>query len=350
MSKAPDSGDSEVRSVDLRRFIRSTSAVEVLCMLLVALVLIWSKAPAEQVKPVIGLMAAFAVMIVLFRARRFFPRQTLVKLAIESWTLMVFITCVLWFTGKNASPLLNLYLLPIILSSLTLGRTLTLLQVGTIFLCHMALAAASPDIDVLSLRYAAEAVGALAPFFLVAYLTTTLSADVSEAREHLENLALSDDLTGVLNLRAFNETLRDQHAKIDAAQGLYAILSVDIDKLKGINEGYGHEAGNSAIKLVSQCILRCIRTSDFAARLSAGEFAVLLPGATPEVADVVLKRIRNTVYNTTLDLRSRMIRCTVSIGVSTYPKDGREARELLNLADRRMRRDKELRRPPSENA
>ena len=204
----------------------------------------------------------------------FFPRQTLVKLAIESWTMMAFITGVLWFTGKNASPLLNLYLLPIILSSLTLGRTLTLLQVGAICLCHMALAAASPHIDVLSLRYAAEAVGTLAPFFLVAYLTTTLSADVSEAREHLETLALSDDLTGVLNLRAFNEILREQHAKMDATQGLYAVLSVDIDKLKGINEGYGHEAGNSAIKLVSQCILRCIRTSDSAARLSAGEFAV----------------------------------------------------------------------------
>ena len=51
MNDASDIGDSEVRSLDLRRFIRSTSAVEVLCMLLVALVLIWSKAPAEQIKP-----------------------------------------------------------------------------------------------------------------------------------------------------------------------------------------------------------------------------------------------------------------------------------------------------------
>ncbi len=348
MTQTSDNGEGELRSLDLRRFIRSTSAVEVLCMLLVALVLIWSKSPSEQVKPVVGLMAAFAVMIVLFRARRFFPRQTRVKLAIESWTMMLFITGVLWFTGKNASPLLNLYLLPIILSALTLGRALTLLQVGTICFCHMVLAASSPDIDVLSLRYAAQAVGALAPFFLVAYLTTTLSADVSEAREHLESLALSDDLTGILNLRAFNEALRDQHAKTEAAQGLYAILSVDIDKLKNINESYGHEAGNSAIKLVSECIQRCIRSSDSAARLSAGEFAVLLPTATPEVAEVVLKRIRNTVYNTTLDLRSRMIRCSVSIGAAGYPKDGRDARELLNLADRRMRRDKELRRPPPE--
>ena len=67
------------------------------------------------------------------------------------------------------------------------------------------------------------------------------------------------------------------------------------------------------------------------------------------MADVVLKRIRNTVYNTTLDLRSRMIRCTVSIGIATYPKDGREARDLMSLADRRMRRDKELRRPPPDS-
>lgn len=318
-------------------------------MLLVALVLIWSKAPAEQAWPVVGLMTAFGVTIVAFRARRFFPRQTLLKLAIESWTMMLFVTGVLWFTGKNASPLLNLYLLPIILSALTLGRALTMVQVGAICLCHVLLASAAPDIDVMSLGYAAQAVGALAPFFLVAYLTTTLSADVSEAREHLENMALTDDLTGALNMRAFNGVLQEQHAKLEAANGIYAILSVDIDKLKAVNESYGHEAGNSAIKLVSQCIERCIRSSDSVARLSAGEFAVLLPTATPEVADVVLKRIRNTVYNTTLDLRSRMIRCSVSLGAANYPKDGRDARELLNLADRRMRRDKELRRPPPDS-
>ena len=65
-------------------------------------------------------------------------------LSIESWSMVVFITAVLWFTGESASPLLNLYLLPIILSALTLGRSVTLAQVAVIALCHVLLAAATP--------------------------------------------------------------------------------------------------------------------------------------------------------------------------------------------------------------
>ena len=63
-----------------------------------------------------------------------------------------------------------------------------------------------------------------------------------------------------------------------------------------------------------------------------------------------MKRIRHNVYKTTLDVRSRMIRCNVSIGVVNYPKDGRDTRELLSTADRLMYRDKELRRTPGAAA
>src|ERR1700722_723835 len=120
----------------------------------------------RQVWPVLGLLAAFLAAIVAFRARRFFPGRTRTRLLIESWFMLIFITGVLWFTGKSGSPLLNLYLLPIILSALTLGRLVTLLQVAVIAICHMLLAAATPGLDVASLFYASHAVGQLAPFLL----------------------------------------------------------------------------------------------------------------------------------------------------------------------------------------
>jgi diguanylate cyclase (GGDEF)-like protein len=264
--------------------------------------------------------------------------------------MVAFITGVLWFTGKSSSPLFNLYLLPVILSALTLGRLTTLLQVAVIALCHVILAGATPGLDVLSLVYASRAVGQLAPILLVAYLTTTLSADIAEARERIENLAQTDTLTGLYNLRMFNEVWQRAHAAAERDRGTYALLLVDIDQLKDINDTFGHEAGNSAITLVAQCLQRSIRGTDSAGRFGGDEFAILLPGASPEVAESVIKRIRHNVYKTTLDLRSRMIRCSVSIGVVSYPKDGRDMRELMSAADHRMYRDKELRRTPGAQA
>jgi diguanylate cyclase (GGDEF)-like protein len=324
--------------------VRSTKSIEILCLALAALVLVWSGTLVADPWAALPLVA-FALAIFTFRARRFFPGRTRTRLSIESWSMVAFVTAVLWFTDKSSSPLFNLYLLPIILSALTLGRLVTLLQVAVIALCHLLLASASPETNVLSLAYASQVVGQIAPFLLVAFLTTTLSADITEARERIENLAQNDALTGLYNPRTFNEIWQQEH-KGSEGGGTYSLLMIDIDRLKDINETFGHEAGNSAITLVAQCLQRSIRGSDTAGRFGGDEFAVLLPGATPEIAESVVKRVRHNVYKTTLDLRSRMIRCSVSIGVVSYPRDGRDLRELLSAVEHKMYRDKELRRAP----
>jgi diguanylate cyclase (GGDEF)-like protein len=330
--------------------MRSTRSIEILCLALAAMVLLWSRALALQMWPVMALLGSFLLAILIFRAKPFFPGHTRTRLLIESWSMVMFISGVLWFSGKVSSPLLNLYLLPVILSALTLGRLVTLSQMGVIALCHFLLALATPGVEVLSLFYASQAVGQLAPILLVAYLTNTLSADITEARERIENLAQNDPLTGLYNQRMFNEVWQGEHAKCERDRTTYALLMVDMDKLADINDSFGHEAGNSALILVAQCLQRSIRTTDHAARFGGDEFAVLLPGASPEVAEAVVKRVRHNVYKTTLDVRSRMIRCSVSVGVVIYPKDGRDMRELLSFADRQMYRDKELRRNPGTAA
>ena len=326
--------------------MRSTRSIEILCLVLAAMVLLWSHALAQATWPVLGLLGAFTAAIAAFRMRLFLAGQTRTRLLIESWSMVLFITGALWFSGKVQSPLLNLYLLPVILSALTLGRLVTLLQVGIVFVAHLLLALAAPGIEVLSLEYASLAVGQLAPIFLVAYLTTTLSADISEARQRIEDLAQNDTLTGLFNQRMFDQVWQREHAAAARDAGRYALLMIDLDKLGEINDAYGHEAGNSALVLVAQCLQRSIRNTDHAARFGGDEFALLLPGASPEVAEAVAKRVRHNVYKSTLDVKSRMIRCNVSIGTVNFPRDGRDRKDLLSTADRNMYRDKELRRTP----
>ncbi|MFI4890217.1 MAG: GGDEF domain-containing protein [Steroidobacterales bacterium] len=330
--------------------MRSTRSIEILCLALATLVLVWSRAFVHHPWATLALPIAFLAAIVAFRSQRLFRSRTRLRLSVESWSMMVFVTGVLLLTGRSASPMLNLYLLPVILSALTLGRLTTLLQVAVIGVIHLVLALVTPGVQVLSLAYAGTAVGELAPMLLVAYLTATLAADVTEAREHIETLAQTDPLTGLLNLRTFNGAWQRVHAASEPSQAPYAVLMVDIDHLKSVNESFGHAAGDSVLTLVARSLQRSIRNTDHAARYAGDEFTILLPGATPQVAEEVIARVRNNVYKTTLDLGSRMIRSSVAVGVANYPKDGREVRELLGAAESNMYRDKALRRPPAAGA
>lgn len=341
--------DTELRQQELRRFIRSVGVIEALLLVVVAAYLTLSPEDVSDIGAVWAAMLAFGVLSAMFRVRQIFPPQTRLKLTMEAWSMTAFVTVVLWYTGGASSPLLGMYLLPITVSALALGRFTTLLQVAVVCLLYGLLAVATPDVDSTSSSYFGSALARLIPFLLVAYLTSTLAADVFAARRRIENLAQTDSLTGLLNLRTFNDLHRHAHSAAESDVQPYAVLMVDMDNLKTINDEYGHEAGNGAIVLVANCIRRTVRTSDVAARFGGDEFVIFLPGVEAHVAAGIAQRLRNLVFNTTLDVGSRIIRCSISIGVASYPKDGGDARELLTLADRRMYRDKELRRRPVAN-
>src|SRR5581483_8855196 len=100
------------------------------------------------------------------------------KLALETWVMIVFTTWVTWYSGRIGSPLLNLYLLPVIASSLILGKFMTAIEVAVIAVCYLALADASAGKHLLTVAYWSNMLALLAPVVLVAYITTMLSADI----------------------------------------------------------------------------------------------------------------------------------------------------------------------------
>jgi diguanylate cyclase (GGDEF)-like protein len=122
---------------------------------------------------------------------------------------------------------------------------------------------------------------------------------------------------------------------------------VDINALKAINDVFGHEAGNKALRLVADALVRLTRTSDIVARHGGDEFAVLLANADKDIAREVAQRIRNVVFATTLEVESRIVRVRASVGFGCMPDDGTALKDVMAAAGREMYKDKQGRDKPA---
>jgi diguanylate cyclase (GGDEF)-like protein len=329
---------------DHASIVRSLTHVDWLVLLIVA-----SYSLAPQVTPtsprwLYAAMAAYTLFLLAFRLRSFPVKNARARIALGAAVMVAFITVVAMQTGGSTGPMANLYLLPIVLVAMTLGRRGALVIVAAV-----ALAWLSVVIDEGPLPPAGELFarlfGELGPYALVAYLTQALAGSITTARRRIEEMAERDGLTGMLNLRTFKATLHREHQlRVRGAPGGYAILLVDVDRLKELNDEHGHQAGNRAITTVAGAVQRAIRTSDMAARYGGDEFVVFLPGATTEVGEIVAQRIRNNVYKSLFSVGERLQRMTVSVGTASYPRDGAQQDDIVAAAGQRARRDRELRK------
>jgi diguanylate cyclase (GGDEF)-like protein len=320
-----DQIDEEIEQDEIKGFARSVAEVEWLLLILVLLYLVAPGTTVGNKELVLGAIIAFAAIIMVFRYLNFFRPQTRFKIAVEAMIMVGFITVVLLPTGGTASPLLNLYLLPIVVAALTLGKWVTLLMMALISTCYVFVGA---DIThIMSLAGLSSILSQLAPFLLVAFITTMLANDIHIARNRIHALSETDELTGLHNMRAFSRFHKREHEKAKRYDRGYGIMLLDMDNLKQMNDSFGHEAGNRAIVLVANVIARLIRNTDIAARYGGDEFIILLSETDPERIAEIAQRIRNSVQNTTLDFDGRMLRTSVSVGIASFPDDGRDIRD-----------------------
>ncbi|MEP6883923.1 MAG: EAL domain-containing protein [Gammaproteobacteria bacterium] len=159
--------------------------------------------------------------------------------------------------------------------------------------------------------------------------------------ERVEYLAYHDGLSSLPNRSLFSKLLMRAIKSAHRHQRHLAVLFLDLDRFKQINDTLGHEAGDILLQEVARRLLNCVRDSDTVARLGGDEFVVLLPELeTGQHSEIVAQKILTALAQPCV-LRGQEFRVTASIGICTYPEDGEDEQTLTKHADIAMYQAKE---------
>ncbi len=161
------------------------------------------------------------------------------------------------------------------------------------------------------------------------------------AERKVQLLAYRDSLTGLPNRLLFADRLEQAVMRSERSRTSMALMLVDIDDFKLVNDSFGHDAGDKLIKAVGDLISKSLRRADTIARLGGDEFAVIIEGIDgPEDAISIADNL-TTILEHNVRLDDQETYTSASIGIAVYPGDGKDARTLLKNADTAMFRAKE---------
>ena len=174
---------------------------------------------------------------------------------------------------------------------------------------------------------------------LLVFVSTQLAANIGRKQLHaqLHFMAMHDELTRLPNRRLFRDRLDTAFARAQRQQARLALLFIDLNRFKQVNDRHGHDCGDRLLQETARRIKACLRESDTLARIGGDEFVVLLENVLlPEDAALVAAKIHHAL-STPITLDSGLaLAISVSIGPAVYPDDGATTRALLAHADQAM--------------
>ncbi|GAA5216892.1 EAL domain-containing protein [Corallincola platygyrae] len=174
----------------------------------------------------------------------------------------------------------------------------------------------------------------------LAMTTRMIELESDAIRQRLHSLAYFDGLTQLENRQLFNEQLKDSLARINRDGMGVALLFIDLNDFKTVNDKHGHAAGDALLKQVAYRLKNMLRKTDHAARIGGDEFVVLLHNVNEQVyaAAIAEKLLNGLVKPYTMD--DQCVEIGASIGIAMAPEDGVQVDELMHLADKAMYRAK----------
>jgi diguanylate cyclase (GGDEF)-like protein len=176
----------------------------------------------------------------------------------------------------------------------------------------------------------------LTALVLLAYVATVIAREQRRARDAAIRLSAIDPLTGLFNRSFFFAAIEREIARCARSGRGFCLLMMDLDELKAVNDKLGHFYGDRVLRGVGDVVSAGVRRIDTAARYGGDEFVVLLPETDPSGAFVLAEKIRLGVQDMAVDLPPTGPQPSLSVGVVTFPDDGRTADELMISADGAM--------------
>jgi diguanylate cyclase (GGDEF)-like protein len=158
-------------------------------------------------------------------------------------------------------------------------------------------------------------------------------AAVAVNKAQLWDMAVTDSLTGLYVRRYFMVKLQEEIHRAERYNKPLSVVMVDLDRFKNINDTYGHDAGDRALKTISQFFQKNIRDIDAIGRYGGEEFVMLIPDADKKAAFCLAERLRKELAKVKLE---DLPPITISLGIATYPSDGTDIEELIKKADAAM--------------
>ncbi len=160
-----------------------------------------------------------------------------------------------------------------------------------------------------------------------------LAITIADLFEAVKEQAVTDGMTGLYNRRYFEEFIKKEAIRANRQNQKFTVIGLDLDHLKQINDTYGHNYGDIAIKAIAEVLKNNARSIDIAARMGGEEFNLILPGVDSAGGCIAAERIRKAIEAVELE---KIGHITASLGVATYLEHSDDIEELLEITDRAM--------------
>jgi len=318
------------------RVVRIVSWVFILAAsTIVALTGLW-----HDTQPAIfALLAAAGLFVVVVHDLLPIGALGTARFVLEGSVAITFATLLVVLTGRDQSPFFFTYPLIVGGAALVVSPRVTFALAAAACAAYIVAIAPPGGGGIPATTIAVAAIN-LTALVLLAYVAMVIAREQRRARDAAIRLSTIDPLTGLFNRTFFFAAVEREIARSARSGRGFCLLMMDLDELKQINDRHGHFFGDRVIRGVGEVIRSAGRRIDTAARYGGDEFVVLLPETDPTGAYVLAEKVRQEVAELRVPVGGSTIRPSISIGVVSYPEDGRTSDELMITADTSMYRSK----------